>query len=165
MALCGESHDDVYAVRGELMTMGEPGNPSVMARHLKDRLGSEYNFEISASLSDMINWLNAGEFLITHGWFTGSGHVIALRSVMPDMDTFGVKFEAWDPWSEFDFAEWRYPSEASEGFRGSYSALGIYAAAVVGESVDARSVYRYGETHLDRKGAWVHRIRAEAPKK
>ena len=161
MALGLETNEDVLDIRSALEDLGEPGNPYVMGEYLRSKIGDRYRFELSSSLSQMIGWLNDGEFLITHGWFTGSGHVIALNGVVPDQKTLGIRFKVSDPWTEFHFRSWTYPPNGEFGFQGEYSALGIYAAAIVGESVhDAQEVYNSRVLDLGRSGAWVHRIKA-----
>ena len=154
-----QTEDDIHDVRSALEAIGEPGDPAVMGEYLRAKLGDRYNFEIAASINDMIGWLKNGEFLITHGWFTDSGHVIGLNGVEPDQKTLGIRFKVYDPWSEFNFTDWAYDND-SIGFQGAYSAKGIYAAAIVGNSKqDAEMVYSQTGLDINRAGAWIHRIR------
>lgn len=146
----------VATVREALENMGVPGDPVVMGRYLKPRV-REYKYNPAASLNDAIEALNQGYQLITHGWFTGSGHVIGLSG----WDAKTQKFRAEDPWYEFDFPNWAYDYQ-SEGDDKPYSALGIYAACVAGHSPgDAYAIYRRGPSAIDwNLGAmWLHMIK------
>ena len=152
---------DIMAVRQQLEAIGQPGDPATMGKYITDNLSlpSTYQFEDNASLSQVRDWLKAGEFLIIHGWFTGSGHVIAIDGVEIDSSNLSYRFSVRDPWSEFDFNHWSYDSN-SVGFHGFYSSYGIYAACVAGQSKnDAADIYDRGELDANRGGAWVHRIR------
>lgn len=150
--------DDVPDIRQQLINLGDPGNPYTMGQVIK-RYRSNYEFDENASLSQMREWLKAGEFLITHGWFTGSGHVIGLDGVRIDPARLSYAFDVRDPWSEFDFKRWDYNNPAVDRFDGFYSSWGIYAACVAGQSRgDAAAIYRRGELDSEHKGAWVHRI-------
>jgi hypothetical protein len=147
----------IVEIRSILCSGGEAGDPYNMGRFLKQQIGDRYEFDDNACLSEVRDWLKAGEFLITHGWFTGSGHVISLDGVAIDSATLSYKISVKDPWGEFDFRSWRYLTHA-QSYDGYYSSHGIYAACVAGQSVwDARD--RYGELDSMRKGAWVHRVR------
>jgi hypothetical protein len=150
---------NIYGIRQRLESLGDPGSPQNMGVILRERLGDRYSFDDNACLSECRDWLKAGEFLITHGWFTGSGHVVAMDGVEVDPQTLSYKLNMRDPWSEFDAKSWAYPYP-SDRFDGYYSSYIIYAACVVGQSVwDAAAAYRRGELDSMRKGAWVHRIR------
>ncbi len=158
MAL-GMNRLHIPQVRRDLVANGPAGSPANMGRFLQSRIGNRYSFELAASVNQMSQWLQAGEFLITHGWFTGSGHVICLDAVELDLQTLGVRFSVKDPWAEFDFRAWRYLPGA-EFYDGFYSSLGIYAACVAGQSTGhAYNLYRSGQFEPARPGAWVHRIR------
>ena len=141
-------------IREALFQLGEPGDPAVMAEYLAAHFGDRYSLDMTASIDDMRAWINGGEVLITHGWFTGPGHVICLDGV----DKKG--FRVMDPWEEFHAFEWLYLTDAT-AFQGVYSDDLIYAACVAGESrSDAHFIYLKGES-IDRArgGAWVHRIK------
>jgi hypothetical protein len=151
--------ENIYGIRAQLLAKGEPGNPYCMGEVLENRLGGRYSFHYNASLGEMREWLKAGEFLITHGWFTGSGHVVGMDGVEIDSKTLSYCFNMRDPWDEFNAPSWSY-SGRSKKFDGFYSSRCIYAACVAGQSVsDAARIYRRGELDSARKGAWVHRVR------
>ena len=152
---------DIMEVRHELEAIGEPGDPATMGKYITDHLlpPSTYQFEDNASISQIRDWLKSGEFLIIHGWFTESGHVIVLDGVEVDSSNLSYKFSVRDPWAEFDFASWSYDISGA-GFHGFYSSYGIYAACVVGVSKsDADDTYSRKELDANRGGAWVHRIK------
>ncbi|MEB3354199.1 MAG: lysozyme [Cyanobacteriota bacterium] len=153
---------DVMGIRRRLLAeggkVGQPaGSPAVMAAVIR-QYGQPYRYEGNACLAEVYDWLMAGEFLITHGWFTGSGHVICLdglRLAGPGVHELDVK----DPWSEFDAPAWRYSSQ-SRFYDGFYSERCIYAACVAGASNDdARRIYQ-GNAKVDhsQRGMWVHRF-------
>lgn len=134
------------------------GSPHVMGELLKSKLGDRYKFDDNASLSEVREWLRNGEFLITHGWFTPSGHVICLDGVNIDETKLSYKFDVKDPWSEFNAPLWRYTSN-SNFYDGYYSSYCIYAACVASVSAsDAARIYNRKELDSQRKGAWIHRI-------
>ncbi len=159
MAL-GLPSDQVMRIRAELVAIGTAGSPGVMGKVLLKYLPPErYQFDFDASLHDCYEWLKAGEFLITHGWFTGSGHVICLDEVALDMTRMAMRFSVKDPWGEFDFPRWRYLPGATF-FDGFYSAVGIFAACVAGQSPDhAFQQYRAKRINTKQGGMWVHRIK------
>ena len=150
---------DVLGIRQKLLRKGQAGDPAVMAAVVKGGYSSvDYVYEGNASLSQAVSWLKAGELLITHGWFTRSGHVIVLDGVMsrPDGE---LMIDVKDPWAEFDGGKWAYET-GSRFFDGYYSARLIYATCVAGTSnVDARYVYERRTVDLNRTGMWVHRFR------
>jgi hypothetical protein len=124
-----------------------------MAEYLRGVLGDRYEYEGIASIAEMKAWIRSGEVLITHGWFTGSGHVI----VLDGCDDKG--FRAMDPYEEFDGSTWRYYGEL-QAYSGRYSDLLIYSACVAGESKwDADAIYQLRTIDLNHKAAWVHRIK------
>ena len=152
---------DIMEVRHGLEAIGDPGSPTTMGDYLTAHLlpPSTYQFEDNASISQIRDWLKAGEFLIIHGWFTAPGHVIAIDGVEVDSSNLSYKFSVRDPWAEFDFKNWSYDIN-SVGFHGFYSSYGIYAACVVGQSKsDAADTYSRGELDASIGGAWVHRIK------
>lgn len=149
---------DILGIRRQLQAMGDPGDPGVMARYARSVPGVKYEYDGDACLEDVYTWLKAGELLITHGWFTGSGHVLCLDGLRANPDgseAISVK----DPWSEFDAASWSYP-HTSRFYDGFYSDRCIYAACVAGHSAsDARNVYRFNQVDTRRGGMWVHRFK------
>jgi hypothetical protein len=150
---------NIYGIRSRLESEGDPGNPYVMGKVLHERLGARYIFEEDACMSQMREWLQGGEFLILHGWFTGSGHVLGADGVEIDPKTMSYRINMRDPWDEFDAPSWSYSGRSTK-FDGFYSSRCIYAACVAGQSRgDAAAIYRRGELDSARKGAWVHRVR------
>jgi hypothetical protein len=133
------------------------GSPGVMAAVIRS-YRRPYRYEASASLAMCCEWLKAGEFLITHGWFTVSGHVIALDGLKSRDGGKRHDFDVKDPWGEFYAQSWRYrgPEKFFDGF---YSDQCIYAACVAGSSAaDAARVYLSNTLDLNRGGMWVHRF-------
>lgn len=150
---------DIHGIRKSLQSKGTPGDPGVMSWYLNQKLGDRYIFDDNANLSEMREWLRAGEFLLTHGWFTNAGHVLAIDGISIDASTLSYKFDMSDPWSEFNFSAWDYDKPSVTFYDGFYSALGMYAACVVGQSPsDAHNIYLAGKFDSNHKGAWVHRI-------
>lgn len=144
----------VGAVRSALSQMGEPGDPAVMGKYMRPRV-REYKYNGDASLNDAIAALRDGCQLITHGWFTGSGHVIGISGWDEKSRTFTVE----DPWFEFDFVNWRYNYNGI-GNDAPYSARGIYAACVVGQSPsDAYQIYLSKSVDYAARGMWLHMIK------
>lgn len=144
----------VDAVRQGLLNLGVAGDPAVMGRYMRPRV-QEYKYNGNASLNDAIDALKDGYQLITHGWFTRSGHVIGISG----WDEATKTFNAEDPWFEFDFPGWRYLYDR-DGNDAPYSALGIYAACVAGQGVgDAIDVYRRRKVDYSHPGMWLHMIR------
>jgi hypothetical protein len=151
---------DVYAIRRQLEAIGNPGDPYVMGKVIRKYKGGSYSFVEDASLNEIKEWLKDGEFLITHGWFTNSGHVICLDGVSIDEKTLSYKLDVKDPWSEFDAPSWSYRSSANF-YDGYYSSYCIYASCVAGSSKNhAASLYKKGVLDSSQKGAWVHRIKS-----
>lgn len=151
----------VSSIRSELVGMpGGAGSPLNMGQVLSKRLGSRYSFDGDASLAEARDWLKNGEFLITHGWFTDSGHVIGLDGVEIDPGTLSYRFNVKDPWSEFDGPSWSYNRPDIAFYDGFYSARLMYASCVSSTSRwDAQRIYHRGELDSKRGGAWMHRIR------
>lgn len=147
--------ENIYGIRKRLIGMGEAGDPAVMGRVIRS-YGIKYVYEKSATLWQAINFLKQGEFLITHGWFTGSGHVICLDGVK---DINGVfSFNVKDPWSEFNGPSWSY-SKTSKFYDGYYSDKIIYAACVAGSSRNnAASIYKNEPVNYQLPNMWIHRI-------
>lgn len=150
---------DIKEVRRRLEALGNPGDPATMARYVRSLTPPvRYAYEGNACLEDVYGWLRAGELLVTHGWFTNSGHVICLDGLRQEAngsELISVK----DPWSEFDAASWSYP-HTSRFYDGFYSDRCIYAACVAGAGFrDAAGLYRQGAVVDTRRGGmWVHRF-------
>lgn len=152
--------DDIMGIRAKLESIGEPGDPATMGVLLESIFGDRYTFHDNASLGEIRDWLKAGDYLITHGWFTPSGHVISLNGVAIDSTRLSYKIKVQDPWSEFDFKGWKYSDPSITQYTGYYSAHGLYAAIVAGTSCyHAAGIYSRGELDSSRKGAWIHQIR------
>jgi hypothetical protein len=149
---------DIAGIRRKLTAIGTAGDPAVMGRVIKG-YGVPYRYEGNACLAEVREWLKAGELLITHGWFTRSGHVICLdglRKVPRSTTRYDVNVK--DPWSEFDGPTWSYPG-TSRFYDGFYSETIIYAACVAGASRDdAARIYRAGKVDPNQRGMWVHRF-------
>lgn len=150
---------DVMGIRYELERLGDPGNPANMAIILGRELGQRYSYDLDATLRDCQRWLEGGEFLITHGWFTPSGHVIGLDGYESDSKNLSYRMNVADPWGEFMGRSFAYGNHATH-YDGFYSSRLIYATCVSGQSYsDARRIYRRGELDSRRGGMWVHRVR------
>lgn len=147
---------DVMKIRRELLGRGNPGSPAVMGQVIRN-YGRPYIYDGNASMAKIYDWLKAGEFLITHGWFTGSGHVICLDGLRTDGNG-RYSLDVKDPWSEFNAQDWAY-NLGSKFHDGFYSDRLIYATCCAGSSVtDARRVYQSGTVDTTRGGMWVHRF-------
>jgi hypothetical protein len=151
---------DVWAIREALTKGGQvAGDPAVMGEYLSDRV-KEYKFLPSASLNDARRAIDEGYQLITHTYYSGSGHVIKLSGYEVRPDSLNYQFVVDDPWAEFDAKGWTYAPWDKQGNNARYSAHSMYAAAIVGQSVyDAAEVYRRGELDSNREGAWLHLIK------
>lgn len=150
---------DIAGIRRRLLSMGDPGSPATMARYVRALVPPvRYAYDGNACLKDVYGWLRAGELLITHGWFTNSGHVICLDGLRQEADGSEL-ISVKDPWSEFDASSWSYP-HASRFYDGFYSDRCIYAACVAGAGFrDAAGLYRGGAAVDTRRGGmWVHRF-------
>ena len=149
---------DIYDIRSQLVMRGDPGSPATMGQVLRGYLKDRYIFNESASMEDMVQYLRNGEFLITHGWFTDSGHVICLDG-LTERENKTPLFSVKDPWSEFDGPSWTYNAPSIKFFDGNYSSQIIYAACVEGCSRShAAALYHRNKVDRQRKQAWVHRI-------
>lgn len=149
---------DIPGIRSRLRALGTAGSPAVMAAVIRSYPKVRYQYEGNASLELAIEWLKRGELLITHGWFSGSGHVIVLDGLQKRPDG-SMWFDVKDPYGEFDAASWGFKGSA-KFFDGFYSESLIYSACVAGGSAgQARQLY--GKP-VDRKrgGMWVHRFLA-----
>jgi hypothetical protein len=150
---------NIAGIRNKLVATKRPaGDPVVMEQIIKTYKNVKYVYDCNASLEKVCEWLKQGELLITHGWFTDSGHVIILDGLVQNPASKGYSFDVKDPWSEFDGPSWSY-KKSVKFFDGFYSEHIIYAACVAGVSrSDAAAIYK--SKKLDRKkgGMWVHRI-------
>lgn len=148
---------DVMGIREELESIGVPGDPAVMGIYLKKRV-KHYHFNYTASMRDMIDALHDGFKLITHGFFTNSGHVISVVGVEPDPKTLSMRFVVDDPYAEFDFPSWTYLDKTGNNVR--YSSFGIFAACVASSNrEDAHEIYCNKLLNLKMNNAWVHFIK------
>ena len=146
---------DIAKIRRELTGRGDAGNPAVMAQVIRN-YGRPYIYDGNGSMAKIYQWLQAGEFLITHGWFTGSGHVICLDGLK--RQGTGYELDVKDPWSQFNEAAWAY-NLGSKFYDGFYSDRCIYAACCAGASVtDAKRIYQTGRVDTAKGGMWVHRF-------
>lgn len=163
-------------IRTALRARGTPGDPLVMAAYVKER-GARYRYEPNASLRMLVDYLADGCLCVTHGWFTGSGHVIVVDGVQirggapgfgappalggsgmvaADLRPQDVSFAVLDPWDEFSGPLWRYMN-TGKLFDGHYSARMIWAACVRGESVrGAAAAYTAGATNMLERNMWLH---------
>lgn len=149
---------DVEGIRAELEAIGVPGDPSVMGQYLKPHVQS-YKFVESGSLIDAKDALDNGCVVITHGWFTPSGHVICLVGHEPDPNTLSYRFIVDDPFAEFSFPDAQYISDRS-GDNVRYSSYGMYAYCVTSQSYEhAAQLYRQGQLLSAEQGAWLHVIK------
>ncbi|AFY66186.1 hypothetical protein [Geitlerinema sp. PCC 7407] len=149
---------NVAEIRSALNSIGTPGDPHVMGDYLKSRVKS-YKFLESGSLIDAKEAIDDGCVVITHGWFTQSGHVICLIGHEPDSRTLSYRFIVDDPWEEFNFPDARYiPGRSGDNVR--YSSYGVYAYCVASSSYEhAAQIYAQGQLMSSEKGAWLHIIK------
>jgi len=146
---------NILGIRKRLISMGQAGDPMVMGRVIRS-FGCKYIYESDATLAKVVNYLKQGEFLVTHGWFTGSGHVICLDGVKDQSGQ--ISFNVKDPWSEFDGPSWSY-KKTSKFYDGYYSDKIIYAACVAGNSRnDAAYIYNHDAVNYQLPRMWVHRF-------
>jgi Papain-like cysteine protease AvrRpt2 len=135
------------------------GATEVMSEWLKKRLGDRYVFEANASLNDCKKWLENGEVLITHGVWTGSGHVTVLKGFELDEKILSYNFITGDPWGEFDAKNWSYLTYANH-YEGPISARAVFAACVYAQNrSEAAQCYRDGRLDSNLGEMWVHRIK------
>ena len=149
---------DVYSIRRDLEQLGVPGDPAVMGNYLRNRV-SEYRFLATGSLNDARAALSDGYTIITHGWFTPSGHVLTLVDWVPGQGRSPYEFVVDDPWGDFDFPAATYDaSQAGDNL--PYSAHGIYAYCVAGQSFEhAQELYQAGQLRSAEAGAWLHLVK------
>lgn len=152
---------DVWSIRADLVANGTAGDPANMGRILRKHFGDRYRFDDNASLSEARDAVKNGAFLIVHGFFSGSGHLIAIDGVEVDPSSLSYKFKVLDPYSQFNAKTWAYDLP-DIGYSGYYSSRVIYAACVAGASKwDAQAIYRRGELDSNRKGGWIHFVYPE----
>ena len=149
----------VRQVRADLLKIGPPGAPWTMGEYLRPRV-KDYQYDGNASLDSAIEALKNGYHLITHGWFTSSGHVIGISG----WDHDSQRFTAEDPWFEFDFPGWTYYPWTYCGDDIPYSARGIWAACVAGQSVwHSHRIYldtpRLSAAQFAQRGMWLHMVK------
>ena len=150
---------DVAGIRRKLVARGTAGDTAVMGAVIRE-YGRPYRYEANASLARCYEWLKAGEFLITHGYFTGSGHVICLDGLKRGSAADRYSLDVKDPWSEFNTKSWSYDL-GGKFFDGFYSDLLIYATCVASNSTSgAKASYSIGKVDVNRGGMWVHRFLA-----
>ncbi len=149
---------DIEGIRAALEAIGAPGSPETMGQYLKSRVQS-YKFLLSGSLEEAKDALDDSCVVITHGWFTGSGHVIALVGYEPDPKTLSYRFIVDDPWMEFSFSSAQFnPNSSGNNVR--YSSYGMYAYCVASSSNEsAVQIYGQGKLLSSEKGAWLHIIK------
>ncbi|HEY9644018.1 MAG TPA: hypothetical protein V6C57_26235 [Coleofasciculaceae cyanobacterium] len=148
---------DIYGIRAKLESLGTPGSPDVMAAYLRPRV-KDYQFEDAATLMDVRKYLDQGKQLITHGWFTRSGHVVKISGYEVDPTTLSYKLIVDDPWMEFNFKTGQY-IPGSNGNDRPYSSYGMYAYCVASSSYwNATDIYKRGELDSKRPGMWLHVI-------
>lgn len=142
---------DVYKIREDLLSMGTPGDPQVMGRYLKSRCAF-YRFDDKGSLSQAIDFLKKpNRAIITHGWFTRSGHVVTLSANHPK------GFIADDPWGDFNFEGWTYVSD--DGNNKTWTFAQVYAAIVGSIGFEhAKTIYANRELDMNYGNAWFHLI-------
>ena len=149
---------DVWGVRQDLLELGTPGDPAVMGQYLKSRV-KEYRYHPEGSLNYAIEALDRGYTIITHGWFTPSGHVITLVGWEHADPLMKYRFIVDDPWGEFDFPTATYDTQAS-GDNRHYSARGLYAYCVRSRSFDhAQLLYQGRQLDMNDGDAWFHLIK------
>lgn len=151
--------DQVDEIRDALTVGGEQaGSPAVMGDYLRPR-ASSYNFLLTGSLNDAVDALDDGAIVITHGWFTHSGHVICLVGYEPDTKTGSYRFIVHDPFAEYDFPKGDH-IDGSSGEDVRYSSYGIYAACVASAGYDhARELYGRRELLSSMRNAWLHIVK------
>lgn len=154
---------NIRRIRSELVSAAKAsgssaGDPAVMSKVIRS-YGVNYVYDGNASLFQVNDWLKAGELLITHGWFTNSGHVIVLDGLRQNSST-SYDYNVADPWSEFDGPSWSYNKKSVKFYDGYYNESIIYAACVAGASrSSAASIYKSKSAiHRSKGGMWVHRF-------
>ena len=150
---------NILGIRRKLFATGKAaGDPLAMGQVIRAYKNVNYIYDSNASLEKVYGWLKQGELLITHGWFTNSGHVIVLDGLSQNPTSKAYSLDVKDPWSEFDGPSWSH-KKPGNFFDGFYNETIIYAACVAGTSASSAAVI-YKNQGLDRKrgGMWVHRF-------
>jgi GH24 family phage-related lysozyme (muramidase) len=149
---------NITGIRQQLLQLGIAGDPTVMQKVIR-KYTSKVAYSDNASLNDIYEWLKNRELLITHGWFTRSGHVIVLDGLKYDSASGRYSLNVADPWSEFNGPSWKYDKPNVKFYDGFYSELMIYASCVASASAsDAYRIYKAGKTNRSQKAALVHRF-------
>jgi hypothetical protein len=149
---------DVFGIRADLESMGEPGNPYVMGHYLQSHVDS-YKFLVDGSLNDAKKALDDGFAVITHGWFTRPGHVILLIGYEADPATMSYRFIVHDPFAEYDFPNGVH-DESKSGESVRYSSYGIYATCVASADYGhALDLYAQKKLKSNEQNAWLHIIK------
>jgi len=152
-----QTEAEVFSIRDELEEIGIPGAHEVMAEYLKTRVSS-YSFLLNGSLDEAKEALDDGCVIITHGWFTPSGHVISIIGYEADPSTLSYRFIVDDPWAEFDFPNATFLAKSGNNVR--YSSYGVYAYCVRSQSYEhATELYASRALDSSHKGAWLHIIK------
>jgi hypothetical protein len=152
-----QTEDEVLSIYDELEEIGIPGSHEVMADYLKTRVSS-YSFLLNGSLDEAKEALDDGCVIITHGWFTPSGHVICIVGYEADPSTLSYRFIVDDPWAEFNFPNATFLAKSGNNVR--YSSYGVYAYCVRSQSYEhATELYASRALDSTHKGAWLHIIK------
>ena len=149
---------NIQEIHQRLEAKGDPGDPQVMAEVIRE-FTVDYELHLDASLNEVKSWLQQGDFLIVHGWFTPEGRVICLAGVEIDAENNRYKLQVQDPWGEFHAPSWKYDNPNVRFYDGYYSSYSVYAACVASTSCeDAARIYKKGELDSSIKKMWVHRF-------
>ncbi|MBE9033488.1 hypothetical protein IQ266_27540 [filamentous cyanobacterium LEGE 11480] len=147
----------ITQIRQELLRDGVAGDPNNMATIMREMLApKKYELHLKASLKQMREWAQMGCSMITHGYFTGVGHVIVIDGWSSDKG-----FDVMDPYEEFFTGPWDYPYRwgKRQAYNGYYSELLIYAACVASQSrQDAARIYDRRSIDENQENAWCHVI-------
>lgn len=134
-----------------------------------------YEFCGDASIEECRDWLEKGDLLIVHGWFTPARHAVVLDGVSEEGagrewsslfrlsgsrgEPSALRFTVCDPWAKFDAGSWAYPRRGKL-YDGSYTEDLLYAAcAARGGPEEARRLYREGEVCRQSRRIEVHRFK------
>ncbi|MGV0025586.1 hypothetical protein [Phormidesmis priestleyi] len=129
-----------------------------MGEYLRPRVQS-YQFLTDGSLNDAKKALDDGCLVITHGWFTHSGHVILLIGHEPDPTTLSYRFIVHDPDGEYSFPNGVHDTSQS-GEKVRYSSYGMYATCVGSADYDnAKDIYRQKKLLSSEQNSWLHIIK------
>ena len=129
-----------------------------MGEYLRPHVQS-YQFLMDGSLNDAKKALDDGCVVITHGWFTHSGHVILLIGYETDPNTLSYRFIVHDPDGEYDFPSSIHDTSKS-GEKVRYSSYGMYATCVGSADYDnAHDIYQQKRLLSSEHNAWLHIIK------